>query len=118
MRTFAAKYAPAADHNSPSGYGASVANAIAKWTGSAGSAFVAAGSATLSAHQLHVQHLASLAAMGKGATGAASTAVAGLNTNHLLVILAAGGILLLVLLLVFRKGKGGDVQTVKIEAAE
>ena len=117
VRTFAAKYAPAADHNSPSGYGAAVANSLAKWTGSAGAAFTGA-AATLTTHELHVQHLASLAAMGKGATGAASSAIAGLNTNHLLVLLAAGGILLLVLLLVMRKGKGASVQTVKIEAAE
>ena len=117
VRTFAAKYAPAADHNSPSGYGAAVANAIAKWTGSAGSAFTGA-TATLDTHELHVQHLASLAAMGKGASGAASSAIAGLNTNHLLLILAAGGILLLVLMLLLRKGKGASVQTVKIEAAD
>ena len=105
VRTFAAKYAPAADHNSPSGYGAAVANLLQKWTGSAGSTFKVAASK------------AAVNVAPKAAASAVVAKVGGLNTNHLLLALAAGGILLLVLMLLMRKGKGGT-QTVKIEAAD
>jgi hypothetical protein len=115
VRTFAAKYAPSKDHNNPAGYGASVANHIAAWTGNAGTAF--AGSAPLDAHQLHVAHLATLAAHGKatgagmsgsvaaGATAAKATITTAVGSNGRLLLLIGGGVMLVLVVVLLMRTK-------------
>jgi hypothetical protein len=71
-RTFPNRYAPSSDGNNPSSYGASVAGAIAGWSGKGGA--LADPTVPLTAHEAHVAHLAAIGA--KPDTGASVVASA------------------------------------------
>jgi len=126
--TFASRYAPAADHNDPAGYGRSVLALIAKWSGQP--------APTIDAHQAHVLHLAASGGLTGGPLRSASnpsdpstakapginasiaSATASLKSSTILtptVILAIGGVaLLIVVLIVLRSSRTKPIPVVRI----
>lgn len=116
VRTFPFRWAPAADHNAPAKYGASLAANIARWTGKAGSPFkappatphpakVAMTAAVHSASAAVAKAPAKIATAGS-ALGTGGT-VASLPRAYLYAALAAGGIVLVIVVLAaMRKGRG------------